>query len=359
MPPINLRGCSGTDGSCRSEASCIVQPTSPSFKELEKAYIRWRIYLPVFIYIFLQSWYIYSPFIALYLLDERGLDQNDVNDTILPLESYASGLVIVPVALLTDRLGYRLMIIPQFLLSVASRFLFAYSESLWMYRVSIMLMGISWTVGDQLYSDISNLLPPDDEYNRSTISTMAKLVNYLTSAVAAALGQVLYTYGFTVNQLILYSTIPLVLSLALYFFYPERLDWDQLRIACKDGQIQTMGDMMNKVTECRAQQLSDCCVTNYEDDSCGFFERARRTILTKFRELKNICSEPYLFYWSALNISMSVAIFCVGSYVQSLWYQIDPLVVQNGTVECIAVILQTLGGPVYLFASRQAVSITS
>jgi hypothetical protein len=358
MPLINLRGgCSWKDyDSCQPKVACTVQTISPPLKELEETYIRRHIYIPVLIYIFLQSWYLYSPFVALFLLGERGLDPDDVNDTILPLESYASGLVIIPVALLTDRLGYRLMIIPQFLLSLTSRFLFAYSESLWMYRISIMLMGASWTVADQVYSDISNLLPLDSEY-RSTISTMAKLVNYLTSAVAAALGQVLYTYGLTVNQLIVYSCIPLALSLVLYFFYPDRLDWEELRARCKE--INTMEGMVNKVTELRAQQPSSWCVINYENLLCGFFERARKEIPAKFKELKDICSEPDIFYWSTLNISMSIAIFCVGSYVQSLWYQVDPQIVQNGTVECIAVILQTLGGPVYFVASLKAVSTMS
>ena len=284
-----------------------------------------------------------EPFLTAYLVQNKNISVDVVDNQIYPVWTYSYMIALIPVFLFTDILRYKPVIIFE-----GCALLATYALLLWAYGVSLMKLmqlffGLTTATEIAYYSYIYPVVSPE-HYQR--VSSYVRSMFLMGRFVNGVLGQLLYSLSknadilYTLNVISMGSvSVATVISLFLpkiesstYFHrrQPEIQDDANTSSTHTPEKVETLDNGRSQ----------DHVVHDQADSRCGkFLQACRDNFNTLWLDFKTCYSNKHLLKWSLWWAFATCGFFQVVNYMQNLWQVIfdksdtDVGDVYNGAVE--------------------------
>lgn len=161
-----------------------------------------------------------EPFLTKYLEDVKGISDQDLDDYVWPCDTYGSFAFLLPVGLLADLAGYRLVVFLGLLCREATRLLLIFGEGV----PQMALMQLTYagaTSAHSVYLAYTYMVVPHKDFHVATAALVA--ASHLGNAFGSILCQVLdsltdisrhlhyyfyLSWGFTTIGLVCFALLP-------------------------------------------------------------------------------------------------------------------------------------------------------
>jgi thiamine transporter 2/3 len=255
-----------------------------------------------------------EPFLTPYLLHDKNISDDDLNDVIYPVWTYCNFAFLFLVLFLNQFLRYRIIIILDLSARVITRVILIWGSTVQQFQATQITFGFATAAEIIYYSYIYQLFPLR---NYVAVTGHIRAATLLGHVIAGYLGQILVSSGVGRPILFYISMVTVLAGAAIFIMTP----W----LAEKNSSKTEYSQLREEEEEEEEEKLEKAVAARIED---GFFVKLQRDVKQLFTILGNwnvlICS---VYLWLGDGVLQLVL-----NYNTSLFDAIDSTVDYNGVV---------------------------
>ena len=260
----------------------------------------------------------------------KNLTENEVNNQIYPVSTYATLVCLAFVLLFSDAVRQKPVLVVGGVAYVATFALLAWTEGvLWM-QVMQMTYGLAVASEIAYYSYIYFLIHVDRYKKVTSVVRVSVLIGRFFSGVTSQLLVSLHLMDYLELDYISLASVCVAFLLSLVLPIPRKIDADVVEDAPEEAADDTTHLVETERFSCR---------TAVKKKWAAFKEEMTTLLLT----VKCTYSDFNLLKWSLWWAFATCGVYQVGNYGQNLWDEISPSrdnrKIYNGAVEAISTLL--------------------
>eukprot|EP00042_Codosiga_hollandica_P032645 m.210838 g.210838 ORF g.210838 m.210838 type:complete len:451 (-) comp53966_c0_seq5:38-1390(-) len=284
-----------------------------------------------------------EPFLTPYLTDDKGITNDQLDDQVYPVWTYAYLVALFVVLVITDYVHYRPIVILEALACLATRVLLIWGSSLFAFQVMQMTYGVNSAAEVAYYASVYRLVPKERFLRVTSLFRVAVLTG---QTLAAILAQVLVSaagVSYLDLNYISFSSVCVAVLLAAFLSTVSFDTTDKPSVAPvavqEDAAPQEFGDDDELLDLAQPADPSEADKLDINPTPS-----ASRKLLVVLTSLWQTFLECYrnknIRRWCIWWILATCGDFQVENYMSNLWEEISPSMgnsdVYNGGVTAAA-----------------------